>query len=78
MSAGTGSFSLADRRRGHCTVSSPPALLRAISFTPALHSTLIFPGPPTHLSEGGHFTHGFYTSKTKVSATSVTFESMPY
>ena len=27
---------------------------------------------------GGHLTHGFYTSKTKVSATSVFFESMPY
>ena len=29
------------------------------------------------LSDGGHLTHGFYTSKTKVSATSVFFESMP-
>ena len=27
---------------------------------------------------GGHLTHGFYTSKTKVSATSVFFESKPY
>jgi len=30
------------------------------------------------LPDGGHLTHGFYTSKTKVSATSVFFESMPY
>ena len=30
------------------------------------------------LPDGGHLTHGFYTNKTKVSATSVFFESMPY
>jgi len=30
------------------------------------------------LPDGGHLTHGFYTSKTKVSATSVFFESLPY
>lgn len=30
------------------------------------------------LPDGGHLTHGFYTPKTKVSATSVFFESMPY
>lgn len=30
------------------------------------------------LPDGGHLTHGFYTKKTKVSATSVFFESMPY
>jgi glycine/serine hydroxymethyltransferase len=28
-----------------------------------------------NLSNGGHLTHGFYTSKTKVSATCVIFES---
>jgi len=30
------------------------------------------------LPDGGHLTHGFHTNKTKVSATSVFFESMPY
>lgn len=30
------------------------------------------------LPDGGHLTHGFYTPKTKVSATSVFFESLPY
>ena len=30
------------------------------------------------LPSGGHLTHGFYTSKKKVSATSLFFESMPY
>lgn len=30
------------------------------------------------LPSGGHLTHGFFTPKTKVSATSVYFESMPY
>merc|ERR1719277_2643193 len=30
------------------------------------------------LPDGGHLTHGFFTPKTKVSATSVFFESLPY
>ena len=30
------------------------------------------------LPSGGHLTHGFYTSKKKVSATSMIFESLPY
>ncbi len=30
------------------------------------------------LPSGGHLTHGFYTSKKKISATSKFFESMPY
>jgi glycine hydroxymethyltransferase len=30
------------------------------------------------LPSGGHLTHGFYTKKKKVSATSVIFESLPY
>ncbi|VVU94352.1 Serine hydroxymethyltransferase [seawater metagenome] len=30
------------------------------------------------LPSGGHLTHGFYTNKRKVSATSVVFESLPY
>ena len=30
------------------------------------------------LPDGGHLTHGFFTEKKKVSATSIFFESMPY
>ena len=30
------------------------------------------------LPDGGHLSHGFFTPKTKVSATSLFFESMPY
>lgn len=30
------------------------------------------------LPDGGHLTHGFFTNKMKVSATSIFFESMPY
>lgn len=30
------------------------------------------------LPDGGHLTHGFFTEKRKISATSIFFQSMPY
>ncbi len=47
----------------------------------AVYTALVGPGGRImglDLPDGGHLTHGFYTAKRKVSATSVFFESMPY
>merc|ERR1719452_186444 len=47
----------------------------------AVHTAIVNPHGrimSLDLPDGGHLTHGFYTPKTKVSATSVFFESMPY
>lgn len=47
----------------------------------AVYTALLNPGDRLmglELSQGGHLTHGFFTEKRKVSASSVYFESKPY
>merc|ERR1711937_799887 len=47
----------------------------------AVYTALLTPGDRImglDLPSGGHLTHGFYTPKKKISASSIFFESFPY
>lgn len=58
--------------------------MQAYSGSPAnfaVYTALLQPGERLmglELTQGGHLTHGFFTEKRKVSASSVYFESKPY
>lgn len=55
--------------------------LMHVPLSPQVYTALLQPHDRImglDLSHGGHLTHGFYTAKRKVSATSIFFESMPY
>ena len=55
-------------------LSGSPANLHAYAAVLKPHDRIM----GLDLSHGGHLSHGFFTAKKRISATSVFFESMPY
>ncbi len=54
--------------------SGSPANLAVYTALVGVHGRIM----GLYLPDGGHLTHGFFTPKKKISATSMFFESMPY